>query len=570
MKSYFNLAIHAAIGIICIIGFAGKSTANESNPILHIGIVQRFGSNSKDRLKLKVPNGDKLTLTFPSEDGKMRQTLTTDNVVIEISQQPLTQPILDEKIILSHHRSFENAAASAYRFNQEGVETEIAQPRRWQVWAKRSTYTTPLLRRMLLYSLKLHGYNIVQLDSQVVKQQPKVAWLLGSTRYEKDLVDITSDRGIVEVNDRPYAGTFRLQPNAHRSFTLVNYVPLETYLRGVVPHEIGYNAPYAAVQAQAVLARTYALASRHRFLTDNYELCATTQCQVYRGLENTTTTADNAIADTSGKVLTYNNKVVDALYSSTTGGVTANYNDIWDGQERPYLRSVVDSVTTAIDLKRSDLADENRFRAFIERRDGFNEVGWNNFRWKSDSTLDEIKKTLQEFLKLSGDTDTKFQQIKQVSITKRAPSGRVLAMEVVTDTKTITLEKDEIVDAFEAPNSTLFYMQPIFAEESKPAEKQNATDKQNSQSTQNKQNDSTKILQGYSFVGGGLGHGVGMSQTGSYNLARLGWSYDRILDFYFAGTKLQTLRSEFLPDTSQTLPQKPETFSRDRTATPRQ
>jgi SpoIID/LytB domain protein len=570
MKSYFNLAIHTAIGIICIVGFAGKSTANESNPILHVGIVQRFGSNPQDRLTLKASNSGKLTLTFPSQDGKSKQTLTTDNVVIEISQQTLAQPVLDEKIILSHHRSFENATASAYRFNQEGIETEIAQPKRWQVWAKRSTYDTSLLRRMLLYSLRLHGHNIVQLDSKVVKQQPKVAWLLGGTRYEQDVLDIESDRGIVEVNNRPYAGTFRLQPNAHRSFTLVNYVPLETYLRGVVPHEIGYNAPYAAVQAQAVLARTYALASRHRFVTDNYELCATTQCQVYRGLEDTTITADNAIADTSGKVLTYNNKVVDALYSSTTGGITANYNDIWDGQERPYLKSVVDSVTHSIDLKRSDLADENRFRTFIDRHDGFNEVGWNKFRWKADSTIDEIKKTLQEFLKLSGDVDTKFNQIKQVSITKRAPSGRVLAMEVVTDTTTITLEKDEIIDAFEAPNSTLFYMQPIVAEESKPAEKQNTTDKQNSPSTQNKQNDSPKILKGYSFVGGGLGHGVGMSQTGSYNLARLGWSYDRILDFYFTGTKLQTLRSEFLPNTPQTAPLKPEDSNRDRSTTPRQ
>jgi SpoIID/LytB domain protein len=568
MKNYFNLTIHTVLGIICIVGFVGESNASESNPSLQIGIVQRFGATPQDRLALKASNGGKLTLTFLSEDGKTKQTITTENVAIEISQQNLPQPVLDEKIILSNHRSFENATASAYRFKQEGIETEIAQPKRWQVWAKRSTYNTSLVRRLLIYSLRLHGHNLVQLDSKIVKQQPKVAWLLGGTRYEKDLLDIESDRGIVEVNNRPYAGTFRLQPNAHRSFTLVNYVPLETYLRGVVPHEIGYNAPYAAVQAQAVLARTYALASRHRFVTDNYELCATTQCQVYRGLEDTTITADRAIADTSGKVLTYNNKVVDALYSSTTGGVTASYNDLWDGQERPYLRSVIDSVTSSIDLKRSDLTDENRFRTFIDRRDGFNEVGWGKFRWKTDSTLDEIKKTLQEFLKLSGDVDTKFSQIKQISITKRAPSGRVLAMEVVTDTKTITLEKDEIIDAFYAPNSTLFYIQPIFAEDNKLGVKQNTIGKPSQQSTQNKPNEPTKILKGYSFVGGGLGHGVGMSQTGSYNLGNLGWSYDRILDFYFTGTKLQTLKTEFLPDmpTKTTIP---DTTTRDLTTTPR-
>jgi SpoIID/LytB domain protein len=541
MKSYFSLASHAMLSSVCVIGLAGEVAATESNPIVQIGIVQRFGANPQDRLTLKASAGDKLTLSFPASDGKSVQTLTTDNIVIDVAQQPLAQPMLDEKIVLSNHRSFENATASAFRWNQKGIETEIAQPKRWQVWAKRGTYNAPLVRRLLFYSLRFQGNSMVQLDSKVVRQQPKISWLLGGTRFDRDLLNISSGQGLVEVNKRLYAGTLRLQPNAHQSFTLVNYVPLETYLRGVVPHEIGYNAPYAAVQAQAVLARTYILANRHRFVTDNYELCADTQCQVYRGLEDTTTTADNAIADTSGKVLTYNNKVVDALYSSTTGGITANYNDIWDGQERPYLKSVVDSVTNSIDLKRFSLADEKNFRNFIDRRDGFNEVGWNKFRWKSDSTLDEIKTTLQGFLRLSGDPDTKFNRIEQISITKRAPSGRVLAIEVVTDVKTITLEKDEIIDAFYAPNSTLFYIQPIYAEDTaKLNEKQNPKEKPAN---------NTKILKGYSFIGGGLGHGVGMSQAGSYNLGKQGWSYDRILDFYFTGAKLQTLKSEFLSGT---------------------
>jgi SpoIID/LytB domain protein len=560
MKSYFRLTNIAVLGIFCTITLAGEtlSAATDSNPIVQIGIVQRFGTTPQDRLTLKAPAGDRITLSFLAGDGKGKQTLTTDTLIVEIAQQPLEKPLLDEKVVLSNHRSFENATASAYHWNQKGVETEIAQPKRWQVWAKRSTYSTPLLRRLLFSSLRLQG-NIVQLDSKVLTQQPKASWVVGGFRYNRDSVEISTTQGVLEVNKRPYAGTFRLQPNAHKSFTLVNFVPLETYLRGVVPHEIGYNAPYAAVQAQAVLARTYALASRHRFTTDNYELCADTQCQVYRGLEDTTPTADNAIADTSGKVLTYNNKVVDALYSSTTGGITANYNDIWDGQERPYLKSVFDSVSNSVDLKRFDLADENNFRTFISKRDGFNEVGWEKFRWKSDSSLDEIKTTLQDFLKLSGDVDTKFNQIKQVSITKRSPSGRVLAMEVETDTKTITLEKDEIIDAFYAPNSTLFFIQPIYAEESKPEDKAKQSissipspslPSPNLDPIDASPNPSpspgVKILKGYSFIGGGLGHGVGMSQAGSYNLGKLGWSYDRILDFYFTGAKLQTLRPEFL------------------------
>ncbi|MFN6066915.1 MAG: amidase, partial [Pseudanabaena sp.] len=74
----------------------------ETNPILKIGIVQRFGERPQDRLTIQAPSGGKLTLTFPSADGKSNQTLTSDRLVIEIASQPLTQPILEEKLVLSN------------------------------------------------------------------------------------------------------------------------------------------------------------------------------------------------------------------------------------------------------------------------------------------------------------------------------------------------------------------------------------------------------------------------------------------------------------------------------------
>jgi len=70
---------------------------------------------------------------------------------------------------------------------------------------------------------------------------------------------------MVKMTGRLYAGRMRLQPNAHGTYTLVNEVPLETYLRGVVPHEIGASAPYVAVEAQAIIARTHALRNLRRF-----------------------------------------------------------------------------------------------------------------------------------------------------------------------------------------------------------------------------------------------------------------------------------------------------------------
>ena len=530
MLKTFGIICQTVVVTICSITLtAGElvQAQNDSNPILKIGIVQRFGERPQDRLILKAPAGDKLTLSFPSADGKTTQTVTSDRVVVEIASQSLI-PILEERIVLSNHRSFENATASAFHWQEQGIQTEIAQPRRWQVWAKRDIYDSILLRYLMFYTLRSQGNLTVQIDRRILTQRAIASFTIGDFRYNRDRLDITSSKGLVEVsyqkenkseiNNRAYAGTLKLQPNAHQSFTLVNNVPLETYVRGVVPHEIGYNAPYAAVQAQAVLARTYVLASLHRFKVDGYQLCADTQCQVYRGLENTTEVADRAIAETRGLVLTYNNRAIDALYSSTTGGITSNYNDIWDGTPRPYLQSVLDMVNRSENQRSANISDDKNLKAFLDKQEGFNEVGWRTLRWNKSGTLDELQISLKKFLRFSGDNSTNFKVIKQLQVSKRANSGRVLEIEVTTDTGKIIIKKDEIIDAFDPPDSTFFRLEPIYKD---------------------------KMLTGYAFIGGGLGHGVGMSQTGSYNLARMGWSYNRILNFYYTNTQLQKLRSEY-------------------------
>ena len=162
----------------------------ESNPILKIGIVQRFGERPQDRLTLKAPSGGKLTLSFPSVDGKSTQTLSSDRLVIDIAPQQLTQPILEEKLVLSNHRSFENAAASAFHWNEKGIQTEIAQPRRWQVWAKRDMYDSMLLRYLLFYTLRSQGNLTVQLDRRILPQKEIASWTVGDFRYNRDRLDV--------------------------------------------------------------------------------------------------------------------------------------------------------------------------------------------------------------------------------------------------------------------------------------------------------------------------------------------------------------------------------------------
>lgn len=550
-----------ALFTVCLVGFkAAPSLAQEVplNPTLDVGVVQRFGSDAKDVMTLKPDAGDRLTLQF--KNGEQEQTLsTTGEVKVDVVMQPLPEPKLTERVVLSTHRSFESAEDSATQWRSQGVEVEIAQPRQWQVWAKRETYSTPLLRRLLMQNLQSHGSRTAFIDTQVQQQEPQAAFTINGSRFQPDDVtlDTANDRLQVTFNrddhgQRVYAGTFKFQPNAYDTYTLVNQVPLETYLRGVVPHEIGVGAPQPTIEAQAILARTYALRNLRRFAIDNYQLCADTQCQVYWGLEGSTPETDRAIATTLGQVLTYDSELVDALYSSTTGGVTAPFTDVWNGSDRPYLKAVVDSVQDAWDLSQRPLQEEMNFRAFIGRKTGFNEAGWDMFRWRVESSLSEIAGDLRSYLQSKQHPLANFTQVKEVKVLERSDSGRVQRMAITTDRGEVILEKDEILRALYAPNSTLFYLDPVYETSAAQPSKKPATQAaQLSPSPAmptlspnlrpSPQPSPTRVLKGYVFVGGGLGHGVGMSQTGAYHLGDLGWTNAQILNFYYPGAQLQPL-----------------------------
>jgi SpoIID/LytB domain protein len=564
LSSIFRLMVQtktwlsAALVTACWVGLAPKpGLAQSTDPIIDVGIVQRFGAEPTDKLTLQPLSGDRLTLQFKTGDQSQR-VATTGQVKVEVTMQPLPQPNVTERIVLSTHRSFESAEDSADRWRSQGVEVEIAQPRQWQVWAKRDTYSTPLLRRLLLQNLRSHGSSTAFIDTQIQQKQPKVAFVVNGYRYQRDEFNIVSGNSRIYVNEgestrdrRLFAGTLKIQPNAYGTYTLVNQVPIETYLRGVVPHEIGLGAPPNTIEAQAILARTYALRNLRRFAIDNYQLCADTQCQVYRGLTGAAAASDQAIAATRGLVLTYQNELVDALYSSTTGGITAPFGDVWNGPDRPYLKAVVDSVQNLWDLSSRPLSDEANFRAFIAQQSGFNEDGWDMFRWRTESTLTEISNDLREYLRNRQSPLANFTRIEELRVVERSPAGRVVKLEARTDRGTITLEKDEVMRALYAPNSTLFYLEPLYQDAAtnktfEPASPNNTFSKEGIAQAPTAQPTPQPRLRGYAFVGGGLGHGVGMSQTGAYNLGDLGWSSTRILNFYYPGAQVQPLNSSIV------------------------
>ena len=516
------------------ISIVGAAVANVANPTLDVGIVQRFGESSGDRLTVSAVGGAPVILNYPASAGGEasdepingeqplgeQQSVTVPSIAVGISHQFHPQAILQQRLILSRHRSFESAEASAREWAAMGVQTLTVQPEEWQVWADPEVYSSLDYERIMEMARSRDRFS-ASLDNQLVAFESSLSWTLDGETYTGDTLAIRSSNGSpLIVNGRVYGGDLVVQPNTFGTFTVVNTVPIETYLRGVVPHEIGPGAPYEAIRAQAILARTYALQNRHRFTPDNYELCADTQCQVYRGLSETVEAADRAIVSTAGQVLTYDGQLVDAVYSSTSGGVTADFTHIWDGDPRPYLQSLPDTLMQNPPVGTLDLSRDNHFRQFLTWSSGFNEAGVSNyFRWRLDQPLYKLTNNLRENQKYLGISIPPYEAITGLEILERSPSGRVQEMRLDLRQQdgsqaSVNLRKDEILLGLRATYSLLFAIDPIYANGS---------------------------LSGYRFTGGGLGHGVGMSQYGSYTLARRGLNATNILSFYYPGTSISPL-----------------------------
>ncbi len=166
-----------------------------------------------------------------------------------------------------------------------------------------------------------------------------------------------------------YRGRLLLYLNDRGALNLINELPMEQYLRGVVPRELG-PALYPrleALKAQTVAARTYALHHLGEFDTEGFDLCAGVRCQVYGGVGAEHPLSDRAVAETAGQVLLYDGKLIEALYSATCGGHTEDAKLVFPWMDAPYLRGVPcpEDGTTRIG---GDLAPGTPFPAGLTRR----------------------------------------------------------------------------------------------------------------------------------------------------------------------------------------------------------
>ncbi len=120
-----------------------------------------------------------------------------------------------------------------------------------------------------------------------------------------------------------YRGSLTVRRDPDNTLRVINTVGLEPYLYGVIPAEIGTNVPLEAMRAQAVAARTYALKNRGKFASEGFDLDDTTRSEGYLGVDGETPLSNAAVDSTRGQVLTWHGQLIDAPYSTDSGGMTA-------------------------------------------------------------------------------------------------------------------------------------------------------------------------------------------------------------------------------------------------------
>ena len=149
-----------------------------------------------------------------------------------------------------------------------------------------------------------------------------------------------------------YYGDFqftRFNTQEPQKLTLVNFVDLESYVKGVVPYEMSSGWPLEALKAQAVCARTYAASHMNGVPAYGFDITATTTSQVYLGTIEASANSDRAVDETAGKFVRYQGKLCETFFFAADGGATENSENVWVA-EVPYLRGVIDPYEKDIDF----------------------------------------------------------------------------------------------------------------------------------------------------------------------------------------------------------------------------
>jgi stage II sporulation protein D len=354
------------------------------------------------------------------------------------------------------------------------------------------------------------------------------------------------------MEDLTFQGDLILCPRKDGTVAAINEIPLENYLRSVISSEMSAEAPIEFLKAHAILSRSWLLAALSRKKKtketsistekitegevirwydredhDLFDVCSDDHCQRYQGITKIVSKqAEEAVRETRGMVITYQNEICDARYSKACGGITEEFDTAWDDKQVSYLTSISDAPVSHQPIKTEEEAsawilsepevycntkDENLLNKILP---DFDRETKSFFRWRIEYSRQE----LEEILRKKSGFD--FGTLQEIVTLSRGPSGRISRLKIVGSKKSMVVGKELQIRHW-LSRSHLYSSAFVVAVKPYP----------------------NGEVERFIFKGAGWGHGVGLCQIGAAVMATKGFSADEILKHYFSGVEIKKVYS---------------------------
>jgi stage II sporulation protein D len=361
-----------------------------------------------------------------------------------------------------------------------------------------------------------------------------------------------------QKQDQEFRGALKIKLDTDGRLTVVNEVPVEAYLTGVISSEMSADSHPELLKAHSVVSRSWLLAQmrpwkkeRHKpsFALQSiggrkqlirwydqeshadFDVCADDHCQRYQGVTKATSvTVHEAVRETLGQVLTFNEELCDARYTKSCGGMTESYDAAWEEARFPYLAVSYDGEVfpAGFDLPLTDESNAEQWirnspPAFCNTTDtkilgkilpDFNHETTDFYRWRVTIGQDELLELLRAKLGID------FGAVQKIEAVERGASGRIVRLRIVGERETMVIGKELEIRRALSPShlySSAFVVESQGTDGGAPA--------------------------AFTLIGAGWGHGVGLCQIGAALMAERGYDFQRILEHYYRGARLYGLYS---------------------------
>ena len=321
--------------------------------------------------------------------------------------------------------------------------------------------------------------------------------------------------------DQSFIGDFEIRKNKGGGLYLINYIPMEEYLKSVISSEMSPKAPLEFLKAQAIVARSWLYSQLVKKTTGhkNFDVCSDDHCQRYQGIRyRNQENPSKAIESTRGIFLTIGKNICDARYHKSCGGITDIFETAWQDYPEPCIQSVRCFHSDNKIIKTEKDAEEwisTSPPSFCKYPgDDVLNIIFNDFdletkdfyRWEEYLSQDEIKSLLNEKANISlGD-------VMDLVPLKRGPSGRISELKIICEKGSFKVSKEleirRILSRSHLKSSAFI--------------------------VKHKKN-------GFNLIGAGWGHGVGFCQIGGAVMALNGSDFKTILTHYFPSAKIEKL-----------------------------